>query len=189
MFTCRDSERSTSTQEPTRRSTHRPQPLSAASHPQHCRGHTRFSHVKCWSTDRVQKEQYVQASVSYRTNRAVLKMERKTRPMLKVDPVSARVRPSSRVVPSRVRVPATAGETLVGFCHCQGQSRVLFVPSYTGKAFPPSAFLHLLQASGVDSAVFACASVCVWSDFQALTTELFQELSFASRSFENLWYR
>ena len=44
------------------------------------------------------------------TGRAVLKMEGKTRPTLKVDPVSARA--FSRVVPGRVRVQVFVGEAL-----------------------------------------------------------------------------
>ena len=55
---------------------------------------------------------------------------------------------------------------------------MLLVSSYTGTAFPSPAFLDFFQASGVDSAVFARASVLegVWSDVQLLTTELFQRL-------------
>ena len=53
-----------------------------------------------------------------------------------------------------------------------------FEASHSVEALPSSAFLHLFQASGVDSTVFACASAseCTRRDFQALAMEIFQRV-------------
>ena len=49
------------------------------------------------------------------TGRAVLKMQRKTRPPLRVEDVSARARALSQVIPSRVRLSVLTGASLMKF--------------------------------------------------------------------------
>ena len=94
----------------------------------------------------------------------------------KVEAVSTRVNVFSRVVQVVFECGSSLEKLWRDFGHNTGQPCMFFVTSYTGEAFPSSAFLNFFQASGVDSAVFARASVSevIWRDLQLLTTELFQ---------------